>query len=132
MRHRQGGWSMVAFSDVLAAVNPLQNWTLLFARKPEPDLDYDSELDDPGQTPSRGYYARQPHKRPGRPLLWVLFVVVLGGAAYFAMEPDTVMDLLGAWLGDTPPRQMVPMPPATPTPRPQPGLSGTPVPVTPL
>lgn len=122
---------MFTFSRVPAAVNPLQNWSLLFARKPEPDLDYDSELDDPDQKPSRGYYARQPQKRPGRSLLWVLFLVVLGGAAYFAMEPDTVMDLLEAWLGDTPPTPMVAMPPAKPAPRPQPAPSATPVPVTP-
>ena len=123
---------MVAFSGVPAAVNPLQNWSLLFARKPEPDLDYDSELDDPDLSSSRGHYARQPRKRPGRPLLWVLFVIVLGGAAYFAMEPDTVMDLLEAWLGDTQPKPMVAIPQAKPAPRPPPAPSGTPIPATPL
>lgn len=122
---------MVAFSAFPEAVNPLRNWSLLFARKPEPDLDFDDELDDPGQNPSRGYYTRGPKKRRSSPLLWVLFLVILGGAAYFAMEPDTLMDLLGEWLGDTPPTPMVAMPPAKPASRPQPAPSATPVPAPP-
>lgn len=122
---------MVAFFGFSEAVSPLQNWSLLFARKPDPDLDYDSELDDPDQSSSRGHYVRQPRKRPGRPLLWVLFLVVLGGAAYFAMEPDTVMELLEAWLGDTPPKPMVVMPQAKPAPSPQPAPPQPSVPATP-
>ena len=122
---------MVAFFGFSEAVGPLQNWSLLFTRKSDPDLDYDSELDELDQSSSRGRYVRSPQKRPRRPLLWVLFLVVLGGAAYFAMEPDTVMDLLEAWLGDTPPKPMVLMPPARPALRPQPAPPQPPVPATP-
>ncbi len=122
---------MVAFSGFPEAVNPLENWGLLFARKPETDLDFDDELDDEGQKPSRGYYTRRPKKRPSSPLLWILLFVILGGGAYFAMDPDLVMDLLGEWLGDTPPTPMVAMPPAKPAPRPQPAPGGTPVPAPP-
>lgn len=122
---------MLALSGFSEAVNPLQSWSLLFARKPESDLDFDDELDDEGQKPSRGYYTRGPKKRRSSPLLWVLFLVILGASAYLAMEPDTLMDLLGDWLGDTPPRPMVAMPPAKPASPLQPAPSGTQVPAPP-
>ncbi|HKW85957.1 MAG TPA: hypothetical protein VJM82_02705 [Nitrospiraceae bacterium] len=119
---------MAAFSGFPAEVSLLQNWSILFARKTDPDLDFDDELEDLDEKPSRGYYTRKPKKRRRSPLLWVLLLVILGGGAYFAMEPDTVMDLVGQWLGESPP--MVAMPPAKPASRPRPAPSGTPAPVT--
>lgn len=120
---------MVAFSGFPAAASPLQNWSIMFTRKPEPDLDFDDELEDLGQKRSRGYYPRKPKKSRSSLLRWVLLLVILGGGAYFAMEPDMVMDLVGQWLGESSP--MVAMPPAKPASRPKPAPSGTPAPVTP-
>lgn len=116
---------MVAFSGFAEAVGPLQTWNLLFARKPEPDLDFDDELEDP----SRGYFPRKSKKRPSSPLLWVLLLVILGGGAYLAMEPDALLDLIGQWMGEGPP--MASMPPAKSASRPQPAPPGTPAPVPP-
>jgi len=120
---------MVAFSGFPEAVGPLQTWNLLFARKPEPDLDFDDELEDPDERPSRGYYPRKSRKGPSSPLRWVLLLVILGGGAYLAMEPDALLDLIGQWMGESPP--MVAMPPAKPASRPQPAPPVTPAPVPP-
>lgn len=117
---------MIAFSGFAEAVGPLQTWNLLFARKPEPDLDFDDELEDPDEKPSRGYFPRKSKKGPSSPLLWIFLLVILGGGAYLAMEPDALLDLIGQWLGESPP--MATMPPAKSASRPQPAPPGTPPP----
>ena len=80
-------------------------------------------------------------------MMWILLLLLLGGGAYVAMDPDIVMDLLNPLLGEpvsTPPLAQIPPPkpaaprpaPSTPSPAPQsapmdsapPGPSAVPAP----
>jgi hypothetical protein len=102
------------------ADNPL-TWSLFFARQPEPDLEFtEEELEQTStvRSPSPVKPPKQPNKRP---LLLVLFVLLLGGGAYLAMEPDMIMEYLGPLLGDAPAAQ-----------QPQPPVARKPVPPTPV
>jgi hypothetical protein len=100
------------------------DWTLLFARQPEPDLEFtEEELDQTIATKSRA--PLNPHKKPsgGRPILWVLILILVGGIAYVSMEPEMMTELLGPYLGEsTPPPPMTTMrpKPAVPAPAPPP------------
>ncbi|MBK5282885.1 MAG: hypothetical protein JJE16_12455, partial [Nitrospiraceae bacterium] len=88
---------MAALVENLTSVGNLFNWTLLFARQPEPDLEFtEEELDQTIATKSRG--PLNPRKKSGggggSPLLWILLLVLVGGMAYVAMEPE----MLTVWL----------------------------------
>lgn len=105
-----------------ATVNALPGWWLLFAREPEPDMDYDdtSEMDKTiVLQPSSKKPSMPPAKPPNRrPLLLVLLLFVVGSGAYLFSNPDFLIDLLG----DSPVNTS-PIPPApkvaTRTPPPQ-------------
>ena len=102
------------------AGSPL-TWNLLFARQPEPDLEFtEEELEQ--TTNIRSSSSRKPPKKSGgRLLLWILLLALVGGGAYVAMEPEMVMDLLGPLLGESPmPQQQPPvaMRPAPSMPKP--------------
>lgn len=102
--------------DSSFAGNPL-TWNLLFARQPEPDLEFtEEELEQTTNVRSSPSMPSPKQSGGGRPLLWVLLLVVLGVGAYAAMEPEMVMDLLGPLLGETPVSQ--PQPPQTARPAP--------------
>jgi hypothetical protein len=106
----------------------LPGWNLLFARQPEPDLEFtEEELEQTTPLRSTSPLKAPPPKPKKRPLLWILLVVLVGGGAYVATEPEMVMDLIGPLFNDTPeppppvarkpasaPSQ-VPSPPATPS-----------------
>lgn len=94
----------------------LPTWSLFFARQPEPDLEFtEEELEQTSNIRSPSPL-KTPPKKPGKsPLIWVLLLVLIGGGAYVAMEPDLVMDVVGPFLNDTPePAPPVARKPASP------------------
>lgn len=89
------------------------DWTLLFAREPEPDVEFtEEELEESAN--SRSSSPKTPKRSGGRPLLWVLLLVLAGGAAYLSMEPDMLMGLLSPILGESTPQPQVAKPPSRP------------------
>ena len=112
---------MAALVGNLASVfNPF-DWTILFARQPEPDLEFtEDELDQTIATKARG--PLNPRKKPsgGSPVLWILLLALVGGIAYVSMEPEKMTEWLSPYLGESPP------PPVTMKPKPM-----APAPMTP-
>ncbi len=113
---------MLGLAYFPATVNTLPGWRLLFAREPEPDMDFDdtSDMDktivlQPSSKKSSMPPAQPPNRRP---LLLVLLLIVIGSGAYLFSNPDFLIDLLG----DSPVNTS-PIPPApkiaTRTPPPQ-------------
>ena len=102
------------------AGSPL-TWSLLFARQPEPDLEFTEEELEQTTTIRSPSPPNPPKKSSGRPLLWVLLLVLIGGGAYVAMEPEMIMDYVGPLLGESPappPQPPVARRPAPPKPAP--------------
>lgn len=109
---------MVAAFPHLHANISLPRWALMFAREPEPDLDFEEDLDDLEDAPSRSYSPKSPKKSSGRgPLMWILLLVLVLGGGYLAMEPDVAMDLLSPLIGEPTPPPMVVKPPPKPSAR---------------
>ncbi len=104
---------MAALVGNLTSVwNPF-DWTLHFARQPEPDLEFtEEELDQTITTKARGPVT--PRKKPGRgsPILWILLLALVGGIAYVSMEPEMMTEWLSPYLGEStpPPMAMKPKP----------------------
>ena len=100
------------------------NWTRLFARQPEPDLEFtEEELDQTSSMNARGPMSPQKKSGGGSPILWVLVLALVGGIAYLSMEQDMVTEWLSPYLGEsTPPpmamkpKPIAPAPVAPPTP----------------
>ena len=119
---------MAALVGNLTSVwNPF-NWTLHFARQPEPDLEFtEEELDQTITTKARGPMNPRKKSGGGRPILWVLLLALVGGIAYVAtMEPEMLTEWLSPYLGEsTPPpiamkpKPSAPAPVAPPAPAPQ-------------
>ena len=118
---------MAALVGNLTSVwNPF-DCTLLFARQPEPDLEFtEEELDQTIATKARN--PLPPHKKPGggSPILWILLLALVGGIAYVSMEPEMMTEWLSPYLGEsTPPpiamkpKPLAPAPVAPPSPAPQ-------------
>lgn len=105
------------------AGSPL-TWSLLFARQPEPDLEFTEEELEQTTNVRSSSPMKPPKKSGGRPLLWILLLLLIGGGAYVAMEPEMILDLLGPLLGESP------MPSQQPPVAVKPGPSA-PAPVTP-
>jgi len=113
---------MAALVGNLTSVWRPFDWTLLFARQPEPDLEFtEEELDQTIATKARG--SLNPRKKPsgGSPILWVLLLALVGGIGYVSMEPELLTEWLGPYLGEsTPPPPVTMRPkPAAPAPVPQ-------------
>lgn len=113
--------------DPSLAGSPLA-WSLLFARQPEPDLEFTEEELEQTTNIRSSSPMKSPKKSGGRSLLWILLVLLIGGGAYVAMEPELVTDLVGPLLGESsePPAQvavkpLMPKPPAPSAPPSQPG-----------
>lgn len=100
---------MAAFVGSLTSVgNPLQ-FSLFFARQPEPDLEFtEEELEQ--TTATRPITPMKMPKKSGggRPLLWLLILALVGGAGYVAMEPEQVTEWLAPFLGEPSPTQPAP------------------------
>ena len=119
---------MAALVGNLTSVwNPF-NWTLHFARQPEPDLEFtEEELDQTITTKARGPMNPRKKSGGGRPLLLILLLALVGGIAYVAtMEPEMLTEWLSPYLGEsTPPpiamkpKPSAPAPVAPPAPAPQ-------------
>ena len=123
---------MAALVGNLTSVwNPF-NWTLHFARQPEPDLEFtEEELDQTITTKARGPMNPRKKSGGGRPILWILLLALVGGIAYVAtMEPEMLTEWLSPYLGEsTPPpapppiamkpKPSAPAPVAPPAPAPQ-------------
>jgi hypothetical protein len=109
----------VLVGDLTTVRTPF-NWTLLFARQPEPDLEFtEEELDQTIATKSRGQLNPPKKSGGGRPVLWILLLALVSGIAYVAtMEPKMLEEWLSPYLGEstsTPPMAMKPKP-STPAP----------------
>jgi hypothetical protein len=128
---------MAAFADYLSMPGTPLQWSLLFARQPEPDLEFtEEELEQTMAT--RPMSPKKPSKKSGggRPIMWVLLLALVGGIAYVAMEPEMLSEWLNPILGENsplpgpPPRAMAPkpQPPATTAPVPAPTAVPTPAP----
>jgi len=108
--------------------NPLQ-WSLLFARQPEPDLEFtEEELD---QTTATRPLSPKPGKkssggRGGRPLLWILLLALVAGIGYLALEPEQLTEWLAPFLGENAPPEPPPI-----AMRPKPAPPAPAVPATP-
>lgn len=83
---------------------------LLFARQPEPDLEF-TEDDLTDAAPQSAPPVKSPKPSNKRPILWLLLLAIMGGLAYVAMEPDMVMRLLEPYLGDGEPTTVRSAPP---------------------
>jgi len=104
---------MAALVGNLTSVWQPFDWTLLFARQPEPDLEFtEEELDQTITTKARGPVT--PRKKPGggSPILWILLLALVGGIAYVSMEPEMLTEWLSPYLGEStpPPMAMKPKP----------------------
>jgi hypothetical protein len=110
---------MAALVGNLTSVwNPF-NWTLLFARQPEPDLEFtEEELDQTTVTKARGPLNPRKKSGGGRPILWILLLALVSGIAYVAtMEPEMLTEWLSPYLGESTPPPMAMKPkPSTPAP----------------
>ena len=94
--------------NLTSALNPF-DWTLLFARQPEPDLEFtEEELDQTITTKARS--PLNPRKRSGGgggPALWILLLILVGGITYVAtMEPEMLEEWLSPYLGESTPAPM--------------------------
>ncbi|MEO6307372.1 MAG: hypothetical protein ABIO96_13595 [Nitrospiraceae bacterium] len=108
-----------------SVLNPF-DWTLLFARQPEPDLEFtEEELDQTITTKARGPINPRKKSGGGSPILWVLLLALVGGIAYVAtMEPAMLEEWLSPYLGEsnppppiaTRPKPLAPAPVAPPAP----------------
>ena len=94
------------------------NWTLLFARQPEPDLEFtEEELDQTSAMNTRGPVNPRKKSGGGSPILWVLVLALVGGIAYLSMEQDMVAKWLSPYLGEsTPPPVALKPKPVAPAP----------------
>jgi len=112
--------------NLTSVLNPF-DWTLLFARQPEPDLEFtEEELDQTITTKARGPMNPRKKSGGGSPILWILFLALVVGIAYVSMEPEMLTELLSPYLGEsTPPpmamkpKPLAPAPVAPPAPAPQ-------------
>jgi hypothetical protein len=112
---------MAALVGNLTSVWKPFDWTLLFARQPEPDLEFtEEELDQTITTKARGPLNPRKKSGGGNPILWILLLALVGGIAYVSMEPEMLTEWLRPYLGEStpPPRAMKPNPLA-PAPAPQ-------------
>lgn len=118
---------MAAFTDCLTIPGTPFQWSLLFARQPEPDLEFtEEELEQ--TTTTRPMSPMKPGKKSGggRPIMWVLLLILVGGIAYVAMEPEMLTELLNPILGENAP--VAGPSPRVMTPKPQPPATAAPVP----
>lgn len=117
-----GRCSMAALVGNLTSVWSPFDWTLLFARQPEPDLEFtEEELDQTIATKARGPLNPRKKSGGGSPILWVLLLALVGGIAYVSMEPELLTEWLGPYLGEntTPPPVTMRPKPVAPAPAPQ-------------
>lgn len=95
-------------------------WHLLFAREPDPDLDFEENLEEADELVHRGVSDRPPNKPSrARPVVIVLLLLVVAGGGYLAMNPEILLDFLGPEMTEPPAPH--PAPRATTAPNTLPG-----------
>ncbi|WP_455244135.1 hypothetical protein [Petrachloros mirabilis] len=107
----------VLAGNLTSVGNPFQ-WSLLFARQPEPDLEFtEEELDQ--TTATRPISPMKPGKKPGggRSMFLILLLLLVAGIGYIAMEPEQLADWLAPIMGET---VMPETPPIATKPKPMP------------
>jgi len=109
---------MVALAGNMTSVWSSFNWTLLFARQPEPDLEFtEEELDQTSTMKTGGPVSPRKKSGGGSPILWVLIIALVGGIAYVSMEPEMLTEWLSPYLGEsTPPPMAMKRKPSAPAP----------------
>lgn len=113
---------MFAVAGVPSFAGSPLSWSLLFARQPEPDLEFTEEELEQTTNVRSSSPVKPPKKSGGRPLLWILLLLLVGGGAYVAMEPEIITDLLGPLVGESPaPQTQPPLAMRPPRPIPAPG-----------
>ena len=120
---------MAAFTDQLTMPGTPLQWNLLFARQPEPDLEFtEEELEQ--TTTTRPMSPKKPSKKSGggRPIRWVLLLALVGGIVYVAMEPEMLTEWLNTILGENSPLPGPPPRAMTPKPQPPPATAPAPAP----
>ena len=128
-----GRCAMAALVGNLTSVWSPSDWTVLFARQPEPDLEFtEEELDQTTSTKARGPMTPRKKSGGGSPILWILLLALVGGITYVSMEPEMLTEWLSPYLGEStpPPMSMKPKPsvpapvaPRAPAPQVAPGTS---------
>ncbi|MBX3301979.1 MAG: hypothetical protein KF693_07180 [Nitrospira sp.] len=117
---------MFAFAGSPSLGGSPLTWNLFFARQPEPDLEFTEEELEQTTTVRSPSPKKPPKQSSGRPLLWVLLLVLIGGGAYVAMEPEVVMEYIEPLLGESPaPQPQAPLA-QKPMPPPPPPIEGAP------
>lgn len=124
---------MAALVGNLTSVGNPFHWTLLFARQPEPDLEFtEEELDQTTATKATGPLNPRKKSGGGRPILWILLLALVGGITYVStMEPEKLTEWLNPYLGEStpPPIAMKPKPLApAPVAPPEPAAQSAPSP----
>jgi hypothetical protein len=98
---------MVALVGNMTSVRYPFNLMLLFARQPEPDLEFtEEELDQTNTMKARGPVNPRKKSGGGRPFLWILLLALVGGIAYVSMEPEMLTEWLSPYLGESTPAPM--------------------------
>jgi len=112
---------MAALVGNLTSVWKPFDWTLLFARQPEPDLEFtEEELDQTITSKARGPLNPRKKSGGGSPISWILLLALVGGIAYVSMEPEMLTEWLSPYLGESTPSPMAMKPkPLAPAPAPQ-------------
>src|SRR5437773_3205852 len=109
---RGSGRSMLGQSGLSATVSDLLGWSILLAREPDLDLEFEEQ---PHKHPVKQPAPRTP-KQPGgkRGLLIVLLVMVIAGGAYFSSDPALLLELIDQVMGNLPVAPATPIPPNPP------------------
>src|SRR2546430_1978697 len=112
-RDRGSGRSMLGQSGHSATVSDLLGWSILLAREPDLDLEFEEQ---PHKHSVKQPAPRTP-KQPGgkRGLLIVLLVMVIAGGAYFSSDPALLLELIDQVMGNLPVAPATPIPPRPPT-----------------
>jgi hypothetical protein len=118
---------MVALVGPMTSVWSSFDWMLLFARQPEPDLEFtEEEFDQTNMMNARGPVNPRKKSGGGSPILWILLLALVGGITYVSMEPEMLTEWLSPYLGKSTPPPMAmkpkpsaPAPVAPPIPAPQ-------------
>jgi len=110
---RGSGRSMLGQSGHSATVSDLLGWSILLAREPDLDLEFEEQ---PHKHSVKQPAPRTP-KQPGgkRGLLIVLLVMVIAGGAYFSSDPALLLELIDQVMGNLPVAPATPIPPRPPT-----------------
>ena len=96
-----------------AAVSDLLGWSILLAREPDLDLEFEEA---PPKHPLKQPASKTPRRpRGSRGLLIVLLVMVVAGGAYLSSDPALLMELVDQVTGHLPPAPSTPIPPRPPT-----------------